>query len=162
MATADDVAAAVIEYLRRDAAPGTWSVDTFKLQKLVYYCQAWHLVWDDEELFSEPIEAWAGGPVVRTLYDKHRGKYAVSSWAWGDVSQLSESQRETVSVVVDAYGKFTGRQLSALTHSERPWRDARRGLGPGERGNRVISLSEMADFYSALDQDESATPVSDL
>ena len=44
---------------------------TWKLQKLVYYCQAWSLVWDDEPLFPDDIEAWANGPVVRKLYDIH-------------------------------------------------------------------------------------------
>lgn len=37
---------------------------SMKLQKLVYYCQAWHLAWSDEPLFRESIEAWANGPVV--------------------------------------------------------------------------------------------------
>ena len=42
-------------------------ISTIKLQKLVYYCQAWSLVWDEEPLFSERIEAWVNGPVVREL-----------------------------------------------------------------------------------------------
>ena len=46
-----------------------------KLQKLLYYCQAWALVWDDKPLFKEKIEAWISGPVVRTLYNTHRGKF---------------------------------------------------------------------------------------
>lgn len=50
----DDVAAAILER--------TGPLDTFKLQKLVYYAQAWHLVWDNEPLFEEPIEA---GPEAR-------------------------------------------------------------------------------------------------
>ncbi|WP_307850044.1 MULTISPECIES: type II toxin-antitoxin system antitoxin SocA domain-containing protein [unclassified Saccharopolyspora] len=38
-----------------------------KLQKLVYYSQAWHLVWDERPLFDEPVQAWANGPVVPDL-----------------------------------------------------------------------------------------------
>jgi uncharacterized phage-associated protein len=37
---------------------------TMKLQKLVYYAQAWSLVWDEEPLFDQPIEAWSNGPGV--------------------------------------------------------------------------------------------------
>lgn len=48
-----------------------------KLQKLVYYCQAWHLAWDGEPLFRESIEAWANGPVVPALYEAHRGVFRV-------------------------------------------------------------------------------------
>lgn len=48
-----------------------------KLQKLVYYCQAWHQAWSDEPLFRETIEAWANGPVVPALYEAHRGVFRV-------------------------------------------------------------------------------------
>ncbi|MCC6923464.1 MAG: DUF4065 domain-containing protein [Nitrosomonas sp.] len=50
------------------------AISAMKLQKLIYYSQAWSLVWDDEPLFNNKIEAWANGPVVRDLYEKHRGK----------------------------------------------------------------------------------------
>ncbi len=39
-------------------------LSAMKLQKLVYYCQAWSLVWDEAPLFQEQIQAWANGPVV--------------------------------------------------------------------------------------------------
>ena len=44
---------------------------TMKLQKLLYYCQAWYLVWNERPLFRENIEAWANGPVIRELYNFH-------------------------------------------------------------------------------------------
>ena len=40
-----------------------------KLHKLIYYAQAWSLVWDEKPLFHETIEAWPSGPVVPVLYD---------------------------------------------------------------------------------------------
>jgi uncharacterized phage-associated protein len=49
-------------------------MSAMKLQKLVYYARAWHMVWEDAHLFREDIEAWANGPVVRELYNVHRGK----------------------------------------------------------------------------------------
>ena len=154
MSKVDDVAAAVLER--------TGPIDTFKLQKLVYYCQAWHLVWEAQPLFPEAIQAWAGGPVVPELYATHRGQYSVDGWPQGDSSKLSESQRETVAIVVAAYGKLSGRQLSHLTHGEAPWLKARGDLGPGERGSRAIDLEDMQDYYSGLDQSQDATPVEEL
>src|SRR5665213_2316970 len=62
LASVDDVAAAILKR--------TGAIDTFKLQKLVYYCQAWHLVWDGVPLFKARIEAWANGPVVPKLYQQ--------------------------------------------------------------------------------------------
>ena len=35
----------------------TGEMTTLKLQKLVYYAQAWSLVWDERPLFDEKIEA---------------------------------------------------------------------------------------------------------
>lgn len=46
-----------------------------KLQKLVYYCQAWHVAWCGVPLFDEPVEAWASGPVVPALFELHKGVY---------------------------------------------------------------------------------------
>lgn len=144
MASVDDVAAAVLER--------TGPIDTFKLEKLVYYCQAWHLVWEGQPLFRARIEAWANGPVVRKLYQEHRGMYQVSSWPSGDPGRLTPREETTVDSVVDFYKKYSGWELAQLTHSERPWLEAREraGLAPGERGAVEIPLDSMLEFYGGL------------
>jgi len=48
-----------------------------KLQKLCYYAQAWHMVWEDETLFDEDFQAWANEPVCRSLYASHRREFMV-------------------------------------------------------------------------------------
>ena len=40
--------------------------------------------------------------------------------------------------------------LSDLTHAERPWIEARKGLPPGARGSREITLDSMADYYATI------------
>lgn len=154
MASAHDVARALIE---RQSPMDTW-----KLQKLVYYCQAWHLVRRDRPLFPERIEAWAGGPVVPELYRVHRGDFSVDSWPTGDSGNLGKSESKTVEVVFEAYGSLTGRQLRVLTHKESPWRIAREGLEPGERSNNTISLVDMLNYYSGVAASDEATPIQDL
>ena len=121
-------------------------MSTWKLQKLVYYSQAWHLAWDQEPLFEEPIEAWANGPVASVLYSKHRGRFNVGEWPWGDPSKLTENERGTIDAVLAGCGDMSGRQLSILTHSEDPWKDAREGLAPTQRSSRDISRERMYDF----------------
>jgi uncharacterized phage-associated protein len=120
-----------------------------KLQKLVYYSQAWSLVWDEEPLFNEPIEAWANGPVVRELYNRHQGKFKVNEWH-GNPEKLTESQKETINKVLKFYGAMSSQALSDLSHQEEPWRQAREGLGSTDRGSRVIELAAMAEYYSSL------------
>lgn len=129
---------------------GELPVTTWKLQKLIYYSQAWSLVWDDEPLFPEEIQAWANGPVCPALYNEHRGKFKISEINRGDADELDQDQKDTIEVVVEHYGQKSAQYLSELTHQERPWKDARKGLEPGERGQRVITLESMAEYYGGL------------
>lgn len=145
MATAHDVAAYILEKRR--------PLSAMKLQKLVYYAQAWSLVWDDRPMFRERIEAWANGPVVRELYDRHRGQFEVTRWD-GDPAALDAEARATVDAVLDFYGWRNAQGLSDMTHKEDPWKLARAGLPEGERGNREISLASMAEYYSSLQDDD--------
>ena len=142
MASVLDVANYILE---RRGAMTTW-----KLQKLVYYSQAWSLVWDDDVLFPEEIEAWANGPVVRELYQAHRGEYRVSHLPGGDAGALTATQRETVGAVLRFYGARSPQWLSDLTHAEAPWQSARRGLPVGERGDTVITKESLAEYYGSL------------
>lgn len=142
MPSAHDVAAYILKRCGRMSA--------MKLQKLVYYSQAWSLVWDDQPLFGERVEAWANGPVVRELYDEHRGRFDVRDWPRGNPDALDGEARPTVDAVIGYYGPRNAQWLSDLTHSEAPWRLARRGLREGERGNREITLESMMEYYSSL------------
>jgi len=54
-------------------------ITAMKLQKLLYYSQAWHLVWDERPLFTEDFQAWANGPVIPELYHMHKGKFKVDA-----------------------------------------------------------------------------------
>lgn len=141
---ANDVAA----YILRGRAP----LPAMKLHKLVYYSLVWSLVWDDEPLIEETIEAWANGPVIRDLYDAHRGEFSVSSIPGGDPDLLDSDQRETVDAILQFYGEQSSQWLNDLTQMESPWREAREnnGLGSGERGQAPITQASMHEYYSAL------------
>lgn len=144
MATVLDVARYIMDQL-------TGTITAMKLQKLVYYCQAWSLVWDDKPLFEEKIEAWANGPVIPELYDRHRGAYEVFPRMFpGNPNNLDENQKETIDIVLKDYGKNSSYELSQMTHVEDPWRNQRFGLGPGDRGYREISKESIAEYYSSL------------
>lgn len=142
MASAFDVAAYI---LQKQGALTTW-----KLQKLVYYAQAWSLVWDDDALFPEAIEAWSNGPVVRDLYEAHRDEYRVSRLGNGNADALTEDQRDTVNAVLDFYGDKSPQWLSDLVRMEAPWQKARRNVPRGQRGNAVILKADMGEYYGGL------------
>jgi uncharacterized phage-associated protein len=146
MATVFDVAAYILQKKN--------SVTAMKLQKLVYYAQAWSLVWDEKPLFKEEIQAWANGPVVPDLYKLHAGKFMLSaSDVPGDSAKLTKDECETVDAVLGFYGDKTAQWLSDLTHAETPWKQARQGLSDAERGTKEITTASMAEYYSGIPSD---------
>lgn len=137
----------VADYILKELGP----LPAMKLQKLVYYSQAWSLVWDDKPLFIARIEAWANGPVAPSLYARHRREYLVTrKMIGGDWRNLEREQRETIDAVIEHYGGRSSQWLSDLTHAEPPWRNARGDLPPQERGKAAISLADMAEYYGSL------------
>jgi uncharacterized phage-associated protein len=137
----------VAQFLLEKLGPMT----TMKLQKLVYYSQVWSVVWDDDRLFPEPIEAWKNGPVVRSLGESVRGQFRVSSLPKADVNRLTERQRETVAAVSKAYGEKDAQWLSDLTHMESPWKNAY-----AQAQNTEISLEDISEYYSTIEPDGTA------
>lgn len=125
-------------------------MSAWKLQKLTYYSQAWSVTWRDAPLFNEKIEAWANGPVCRSLYDFHKGQFIVESIATGEDCNLTNLQKTDIGTVLDFYTKYSGQQLSDITHSEPPWQKARENMSPTERGTTEITLSDMSEYYGSL------------
>lgn len=129
------------------------SMDAMKLQKLCYYVQAWSLAWDRGPVFQDRIEAWKKGPMIRALFDRHRGQYYIED-VGGDASRVrSDPQvRATIKDVVRFYLPKTGQELSELTHAERPWRDARDRdwVEDHENSQATIPIRTMTEYYKAL------------
>ena len=144
MATVLDVAAYILQKQGR--------MSTWKLQKLVYYSQAWFLVWEDAPLFEAPIQAWANGPVVRELYEKHVGKFQIAALPEGDPNALNADQKTCIDVVLNDYGHSSGQWLSELAHMEAPWKDARARChcAPGQHCDEIIGQDAMALYYGGL------------
>ena len=128
------------------------SSTTMKLHKLLYYCQAWSMVWSDKPIFQEKIEAWSNGPVIKDLFYFHKGSYSINynDLTNGNEKLLSENQKGIIDDVLEFYGDKDPQWLIELTHSEYPWIDARKGLSLNERGNNEITLDSMQHYYSSL------------
>jgi len=130
-----------------DAGAG---ITHLKLQKLVYYAQAWSLAFFDRPLFAEEIQAWAFGPVVPSLFQRFKGS------GWQNLGKPSKcpafdaQTEELLKEIMRVYGRFDAKYLERLTHQEEPWKEARKGLDPEESSTRVITKGKMKQYYSAL------------
>ena len=125
-------------------------MSTWKLQKLCYYAQAWHLAWTERPLFDEDFEAWRNGPVCRELYNQHRGKFMVESIPKGDANALDDDERDSVDRVLAEYGVLEPYELREQTHREDPWIAARGGVSPESASCSVISKSSIGEYYASL------------
>lgn len=109
------------------------------------------MVWDEDPLFNDRLEAWANGPVVPDLYEAHKGQFFCPEVIQGaDVSRLTNTQKEDIDIVLKAYTDKSPQYLVALSHSEQPWKDARVGYDAGERCNNEIKDDAIAEYYSSL------------
>lgn len=130
------------------------SMSPKKLQKMLYYAYAWVLTLTNDNandlqnrLFSDKFEAWVHGPVIRSIY----GKYA--SWGYSEINKDIESPKfdadieDILKQVMDVYNKFSADELESITHQEKPWQEARKGLSPLELGERSLDDKEIFNYY---------------
>ena len=129
-----------------------------KLQKLLYYCQAYHLGYFKEPLFDEDFQAWMHGPVCREVYNALKGESILHS----DIrfsgsnnpdeelfARISSEQKDLVLDVLKELADWTGFELENATHKESPWINARKGYSPADRCEEIISKDSMRIYYSA-------------
>ena len=140
------------------------SVSHKKLQKLLYYVEAWHLVNFGVPILEEDFQAWVHGPVIPQLYQK------LKEFGFNDLKVINEEEEtvdkeieaiieknnldpekvEFIHSVLDNYGSLTSFELEMLSHSEKPWIEARGNCAPHERCTSIISKDSMLSFYSQL------------
>ncbi len=127
-----------------DRFEGSEGITPLKLQKLVYYCQGFHLALFDETLFNDEIEAWLHGPVVADLYHhfKSAGDNIVEPPQDIDISIFTDEQIELLDEVIESYGQFSAWRLRNMTHEEMPWKNA---YEPGS--NNIISRADMKVYF---------------
>jgi uncharacterized phage-associated protein len=134
-----------------------------KLQKLLYYIEAWSLVHLDS-LIDEDFEAWVHGPVIPSLYQEYKhfsyspivlkyekdidsSKYIKS---FEIESKLNQSYFTLIDAVLNKYGILSSRELELLSHSENPWLTIRKNLSPIDNCSDIISKKMIKEYYSSL------------
>jgi uncharacterized phage-associated protein len=139
--SAQDVADYFLESVDEESGD---NISNLKLQKLVYYAQGFHLALYGSPLFQEPIEAWAHGPVVRSLYRKYKdfGAGAIPKPDSFDPSKFSPIVQDLLDEVAKVYGQFSPLRLREMTHAERPWQETPE--------NGTIAHVSMRDYFRTL------------
>ena len=128
-------------------------VSNLKLQKLLYYAQAWHLALYDEPLFQDRLEAWVHGPVVPPVFGafKHNGWQPIYSTV--GLAALPDRFKPHLTEVLKVYGGFTATDLERLTHREEPWKEARGAIPNHQPSRAIITHDAMKRYYGSRLQD---------
>jgi uncharacterized phage-associated protein len=126
------------------------SITHLKLQKLVYYAQAWALARLDKSLFGEDFEAWTHGPVVPSLFERFKD-YGWEALPYPDAVPTFDSDVETLlEEILEVYGQLSARHLENLTQNEAPFQSARGNLPDEIRATTLISKEAMKTYYQNL------------
>lgn len=121
-----------------------------KLQKLLFYADAWSLALRDKELINEQFQAWVHGPVLPSQY--HRFK----SYKWMPIQYYAIAPTYEPEVVahldeiITEFGSESAVALELMTHREKPWLEARGDLLPSEPSEELISKETTRDYYRTL------------
>lgn len=129
------------------------TITNLKLQKLLYYAQAWYLVNNDnQKLFEDSICAWQYGPVVQAVYDKYKtfGRLPIElKDCDGKCDNLSDNVKTYLNEFCETFLDFSATALVSMTHQEEPWIEAiSKGYGS------EINTDTMYNFYSKMLRDE--------
>jgi len=140
------------EYILAKMGPMTAT----RLQKLLYYCQAWHLVWTEHPLFSEKIEAWKNGPIIPNLYHLYKGHWKVYAGFFYErlpeklPSDLTENEKDSVNRVLEFYGHRDAHWLNQLVHMEEPWKAVKpKNHDPDHLMKEITPLS-IHEYYCSI------------
>lgn len=124
-----------------------------KLQKLMFYSDAWHLALYEQEITAERFQAWVHGPVALSQYHRFKDLKWRPIEAEIERPKIDDRLKTHLDEVVDIFGSESAVALEIMTHNERPWLEARGNLPPDEPCNNYISKETTKEFYRSLVQD---------
>jgi len=132
-----------------------------RVQKLLYYMEAWHLVnFDGQPLFKEDFEAWVHGPVIPAVRHKYKGQKLNDIEVINDEESIQtnpsyltqhglQDKEDFIYEMLDAYAGYSAFELEYMTHNEEPWIEARGDCDLFAICKNIISKQHMYTYYSS-------------
>jgi len=119
-------------------------ITNLKLQKILYFAQAFYLAKIGKPLFADKIEAWGYGPVVPSVYKKFKGNGSDPIILEEDKSSIAEEDKENLKRIWGTFGGYSASRLVDITHAHTPWKEAH--TSP----TQIISHKSLKEYYSPL------------
>jgi uncharacterized phage-associated protein len=150
MPSALEVAAFLVHLASAEEEPEF--LPSLRLNRLLYYCQGWHLATQGRPLFPDRIEAWATGPVVPVVFEALRGRdwFPIRAEDLPPSDALNSEEENLVARVWETYKDHTGGSLSELACAEEPWRRARNGSSPAARSGAELTAEALQACFTTV------------
>lgn len=145
--TADNVAKYLVYLASQDLVGDNKEregITNLKLQKVLYFAQAYFLAKLGKPLFSDNIEAWEYGPVVPSVYRKYRENGSNPIIVEEDKSSIAEEDKEALQKIWNTFGGYSASKLVDIVHAHTPWKDAY------QTSSKVISNKALKNYYTPL------------
>jgi uncharacterized phage-associated protein len=116
---------------------------TKAVQDLLYFGQAWHLVWDNELLFPNPIIATEDGVRTEAVEELAGEAFTVTTkqLRTGQPDRLTDSQKRTLIGIINFYGSRNHYRLSEEIRDSAPRQQARAS------GDAVVEPATLLQHY---------------
>lgn len=121
--------------------------EPLKLQKLLYLAQGYSYAFYDRPLFSDELEGWVHGPVVREVYNRFKDYQYNSIDINFEVEELDDEAKDVLDYVINNFSKYDAKYLEELSHEQEPWILSRGGLDPDERSDKTISKESISNYF---------------
>ena len=131
-------------------------VTPLALQKILYFIQGIYMVLYDKPLYEEDCMAWVHGPVYEEVYDLFKDfkynpieddRFAIFK---NRFDELGEHEKKVIDLVINTFGKYSGKVLEDITHEELPWKNARAGYDASEPSREIISKDEIKNYFISV------------
>lgn len=137
-----------------------YGISNLKLQKILYFIQAYFLICTNAPCFLERIEAWDLGPVVPEAYREYKqfGSGDIPTVThivvfdedniWDSIIReykddiITDTDKVLIEAVVDKFSDYSATDLVSITHRQAPWKRVY------QRGrNNEITLDSIKEYF---------------
>lgn len=122
----------------------TEKMTNLRLQKILYFIQAFSLISTGRPLFKEDILAWQYGPVVKEVYDEYKQWKSMKipmPIFYSDT--LDDEERNIIKKVLSGLEKYSTAELVNMTHSYDTWKKTYI-----MNENNIISKGEIQKYHA--------------
>lgn len=132
---AKDIAAYIINYSIKNRN----YVSNLKLQKLLYYVQAYFAIQRNKPCFNEDFEHWRHGPVIPEIYSEYKAYFNEDITDYQEHENISSRDKILINKVIESYSDYNAWDMVRKTHKESPWINT--------DDNDIIEWDEIYDHF---------------